>query len=315
MDVELLTPCAYMPRAKAEFRPFVYGLVDPREVGHVRYVGLAMQSRRPFAHAKRARKEGENHSHVLNWIRSLQAEAIDYAVLILEELPAGSSRKFVGSIEKMYIASLRSLGHDLTNTTEGGDGFSGRHRQESKEKARLAQIGKPKSAEHAANISKGKKGISTGPRTMESRANQSAAQMGHEVSVVTRKKIGDKRRGQAHTPETRETISKRLKGRKLAPEHAAAKHAGQCTPEARARQRASHLGRKASEESRAAQSAALKGKPFTESHRAALKAMWVRRRAAAALLTPQQQAEERAAKAQRKVDKLKALLAKEESNG
>ena len=53
MQTELSTPCAYVPRVKAEFRPFVYGLVDPLEPKHVRYVGMSgVRAERPSCHAK-----------------------------------------------------------------------------------------------------------------------------------------------------------------------------------------------------------------------------------------------------------------------
>jgi hypothetical protein len=61
MQIELSTPCVYTLRPKAEFRPFIYGLVDPLEPAHVRYVGMALQWKRPFAHAKRASKYYGNH--------------------------------------------------------------------------------------------------------------------------------------------------------------------------------------------------------------------------------------------------------------
>ncbi len=103
--------------------PFVYGLVDPQDTGHVRYVGMAMQPRRPYEHAKAARRLTK-HSHLYHWIRLLQSEGREPSVLVLEKLPSYASRSFVGEIEKMYIASLRSIGHRLTNVSPGGWGGS-----------------------------------------------------------------------------------------------------------------------------------------------------------------------------------------------
>jgi hypothetical protein len=282
MQVELSIPCEYVPRPKAEFRPFVYGLVDPLNLGHVRYVGMALQGKRPFAHAKRARKDSGNYPHVLNWIRSLQGR--DYTVLVLEELPAGSRRRFVGAIETMYITSLKAIGHDLTNATNGGDGFiGGKHRPESRARlaatwARKKAEGYAPSPEHCQAISDGKKGIPLGPKSPEALATQVVFQVGHEVSADTRKRISEKLQGHAHTAETRKLISETLKGRPLSAEHAANKHAGQLTPKARQRQRESHLGVKMSPESSEAKSKAMRGQVFTDEHRAALKEAWTRRK-------------------------------------
>lgn len=283
MNAELSTPCAYVPRAKADFRPFVYGLVDPLDMGHVRYVGMALQWKRPFAHAKRARKDGGNHSHVLNWIRSLRGR--EYAVLVLEELPAGSRRRFVGAIETMYIASLKAIGHDLTNATDGGDGFvGGKHRPESRARlaatwARKKAEGYTRSSEHCQAISDGKKGVPLGPKSAEALATQVVFQVGHEVSAETRKRLSESALGHSVSQETREQLSAALKGRPLSAEHAANKHVGQCTPEARQRQCDSHLGVKMSLESSLAKSNATKGRAFTEAHCIALKEAWVRRKA------------------------------------
>lgn len=102
--------------------PIVYGLVDPIAPGHVRYVGMAFRRSRPTSHAKEARRNPKP-THKLNWIRSLQAEGRDPAVLVLEELPEGAAKTFVGFVESCYIKSLRNIGHDLTNGTDGGDGL------------------------------------------------------------------------------------------------------------------------------------------------------------------------------------------------
>lgn len=120
VEQELQTPCAYVPRV-CGFRPFVYGLVDPAEPRHIRYVGMAMKANRPYEHSRNARKETK-HSHLFHWIRLLQAEGREPEVLILEELCEGASRNFVGEIERLYISSLRGIDHRLTNVSKGGWG-------------------------------------------------------------------------------------------------------------------------------------------------------------------------------------------------
>ena len=106
------------------FRPFVYGLVDPAEPGHVRYVGMAsVRASRPQEHSKNAHgKRAGRIPHLALWIRKLHSKGREYGVLILEELREDTSRKFLGFVEKCYIKSLRAIGHDLINIAEGGDG-------------------------------------------------------------------------------------------------------------------------------------------------------------------------------------------------
>jgi len=102
--------------------PFVYGLVDPLEPKHVRYVGMTrVRVSRPFDHSRLARNEIK-HSHLFHWIRSLHAEGREPSILLLEELSENSSRWLLGFVEKCYIKSLREIGHRLTNVAEGGEG-------------------------------------------------------------------------------------------------------------------------------------------------------------------------------------------------
>ena len=89
-------------------------------------------------------------------------------------------------------------------------------------------LGREKSPEDRAKISARMKGNSytKGHKlSPEHKAKISIAttrrNLGHEVSVETRKKIGDANRGRTHTPEARAKISAAGKGRKLSEEHKA----------------------------------------------------------------------------------------------
>jgi hypothetical protein len=105
------------------FQPFIYGLIDPLEPEHIRYVGMAVSNRsRPKQHAEEARDIRTKLSYKINWIRNLHNAGRDYSVLILEKLPSKTTRKICGDSEKSHIKSLREAGHQLTNATEGGDG-------------------------------------------------------------------------------------------------------------------------------------------------------------------------------------------------
>lgn len=103
---------------------FIYGLVDPLEPKHVRYVGMATRDERPFDHANEARKTTKS-SYKLNWIRKVQAEGREPEFITLEQLSDSCLPAFLGFVESCYIASLRAIGHRLTNKTDGGEGTLG----------------------------------------------------------------------------------------------------------------------------------------------------------------------------------------------
>lgn len=184
------------------FRPFVYGLVDPAEPGHVRYVGMTtVKASRPYAHMQEARSFS-SVSHKIHWIRKVQHEGREPSVLILEQLPERTSVDLVGFVEKCYIKSLRAIGHRLTNIMEGGG---------------------------------------NGPHALETKAKISETLMGHQVSEGTRKRSGERirqyyskienriQRSQsaraAHTETTRLAVSRAQTGRVPDPEMLARRNA------------------------------------------------------------------------------------------
>ena len=101
--------------------PFIYALVDPLEPDHIRYIGLATRTDRPYVHADEALRSDVT-THKLTWIRKLLINKRMYSVNILEELLNNISREDLCNAEKRHIAEKKSLGHDLTNATDGGDG-------------------------------------------------------------------------------------------------------------------------------------------------------------------------------------------------
>lgn len=87
------------------FRPFVYGLIDPLEPGHVRYVGMAsVRASRPNEHAYLARKGSNGNPHLMNWIRKIQSEGREPTFLVLEQLSEGATKKFLGFVEQLSAA-------------------------------------------------------------------------------------------------------------------------------------------------------------------------------------------------------------------
>ena len=102
--------------------PYIYGLFDPREPGHIRYVGMTFSDSRPVGHGTSVLSGKEKPCHKTHWIQKLFDEGTCYDVKILEQLPKHSSVHFVGLVERMYIKSLREIGHNLTNVSDGGQG-------------------------------------------------------------------------------------------------------------------------------------------------------------------------------------------------
>lgn len=103
------------------FKPVIYGLVDPLDSKHIRYIGSAINRDRPKRH-KREAIHANYSTHKLNWIRTLLLEGREYVVVILEEFPVGIDKEILYAAEKFHIAQKYIEGHKLTNMTEGGDG-------------------------------------------------------------------------------------------------------------------------------------------------------------------------------------------------
>lgn len=150
----------------AAFSPFVYGLVDPQDAGHVRYVGMArVTASRPYDHAKNARKGSTVNPHLMNWVRKLQTEGREYKHIVLEALSPDAPRELLGFVEKCYIKSLREVGHKLTNATIGGEGGDtgitpeGRESLRAKARGNQAFLGRRHTEETKAAQSAAQKGI------------------------------------------------------------------------------------------------------------------------------------------------------------
>ena len=248
-DASLRTAVAAMPalppldglRTAEDFRaapsvPFVYGLVDPLDTRHVRYVGLAMRRERPFIHARDARRSGTFATNKINWIRKIQAEGREPVALILEELPKDSSLTFVGFVESCYIKSLKEIGHRLTNLTDGGDGVVNPS---------------PEVREQMSRSAKARPAFS-----LETRAKMSASKMGHVVTQAHREKLRKTLTGQKHPAE-------RVEKNRVS-------HLGQTqTAEHRAKNSAANRGRILTPETRAKMSAAWAYRaPITDETRA-----------------------------------------------
>ena len=108
--------------------PFIYGLVDPLEPEHLRYVGVATRSAsRPYSHAKQANANPSTCAH--KWILELQNAGRGYTVVILREFPDETEKSLIIRAEKNFMISAARAGHQLLNYNErwAADEFNGKH--------------------------------------------------------------------------------------------------------------------------------------------------------------------------------------------
>lgn len=189
-----------------EFRPFIYGLVDPIDPRHIRYVGMAsVRESRPLDHARNARCISAKATHLICWIRKLQFEGRDYQVVKLEQLAEVTSKKFLGFIESCYVKSLREIGHDLTNGTDGGEGGDTGRLQTAAEREAMSafQTGRTRSAETRALMAEAKRNRLV---TDATKKNLSATLTGRKLTDAHRANISLGQRGHKVSPETREKL-------------------------------------------------------------------------------------------------------------
>lgn len=264
-DDILSTPCVYEPRSDGDVRPFIYGLIDPLEPKHVRYVGMAFKTKRPYQHAIKARNNS-NHSYLFHWIRSLQSEGRNPSVLLLEELSIGATRKFVGEIEKMYISSLREIGHRLINVAKGGDGGdvgNYAHSEESRRNAANALRKYYKDPENQVIIAE----------RNASQSNTKIQQYAEDPERVQKLSHAMKgkqlRLGAILSPEIKDSLSKGMIRYYENPKNQIAIAERNVR---RAHTKASRPKVVMSEESNQARSKSLTGRTFSEAHRAAISA-------------------------------------------
>ena len=278
------------------YHPFIYGLVDPDDIGHIRYVGMAPRhANRPYEHAAAARKERTLVTYQIKWVRKLQAEGRDYLVTILEEVPCGTTRVALGERETHWILTLREQGHRLTNLNDGGcGGFGGPHTAEACQNMKNGWTPEARALVGAASRERetGKK------RSAESRAQQSANSRGRKLSQEAKDNIAAAKakswaEGKYDSPEYHKKLSDAAIAAVASGHIIAVGHA--------------NLGKHPTDDVRAQMSASQQARYQSEENRVktglAAKTAWARRKAALALLTP-------AEKLQRKIDRNNALILK-----
>jgi len=187
-------------------------------------------------------RNSQNLGHKNNWIRSVLKQGGSIVSLVLE---SGLSWGESGQREIFRIAHYKSVGYDLTNMTDGGDGVIGFiHSVEARAKMSAANLGRVHSLEHRAKIRVAQLGNKRSPET---RAKISAAGLGRVQSPEHRTKIGAGHLGIKPSLEARAKMSAAGLGKPKSPEH-------------RAKIGAAHKGRVLSPEHRAKISATLRNR-------------------------------------------------------
>lgn len=226
---------------------YIYGLYDPR-TDACRYVGKTINLRQRFyGHVKYLAQDYKSH-----WINELKHEGLKPTMRVLEEIHNSDDTDWQHR-ERYWIGRMLIEGCRLTNLDSGG--IAGCRKSEaSREKNRIAALGKKRTPESLAKLSSSLRGR---PVSQETRDKIRNSQLGKFVSEETRSKIRAARAKQIITPETRAKLSAISKGRKPSPQTIAASILA-------------HKNRIVSEETRAKMRAAKLGRPLSSEHRAKL---------------------------------------------
>lgn len=193
---------------------YIYGLTDPRN-NQIRYVGYTKHSveKRLAEHTKDKRKRP-----VGDWIQSLGKVGIKPSYTIIEE----SNESACKEREVHWIAYYRSIGVDLLNATDGGDGVVSPS-IEARAKLSAYRKANPNSPETAAKI-----GEANRKRAAEKRRllGLPPKKLSLKIKGIDARFGNTKNRGRKHTPEAiaKMSLAKKgkpnlkLRGRKLSPE-------------------------------------------------------------------------------------------------
>ena len=187
-----------------ETKTTIYALFGPREPDEIRYVGKALNLRdRIYAHKADAKRGTKRY--VYNWIRKLQSQEVEFEAKVLEIVMGDSW----ADRERHWVSYYKELGHKLTNLSEGGEGRSCQHSEETKRKIGDGNRGKVRPAETITSLSESHKGFKP---TDETRLKLSEAHKGKPRDEETKRKIGDGNRGKIKSKELIEQMIEVRKG-------------------------------------------------------------------------------------------------------
>lgn len=179
----------------------VYILVDPNDVlQEPRYVGITSCSieKRLQGHIYSAIK---NITHKDKWINKLRKSSILPKIITIETY---SNWDKAYKSEMFWIGEFKKQGHNLTNSTIGGEGVKGlKVSNETRQKRSIISKERMKNPELRERISQKLKGIKQSPEQIKKRVlkrigipqsieqveNRRQQLLGHKVSEETREKI------------------------------------------------------------------------------------------------------------------------------
>lgn len=183
-------------------------------LNHNSYIGYTTRTleKRKSGHFKSVNKGSNLHFH--NALRKYGSE--NFIWEIIEQVEDIDTAKMV---EIWYIEQYQPE----YNMTKGGDGFSGPHTEEAKNKISLAQFGRkraPFSEEWKQNLSLANKGHEsldeTNKKISQSLLGNKRA-LGHKHSTKTKLEMSLAHKDKKHTKETKDKISLALKDKKRNP--------------------------------------------------------------------------------------------------
>ena len=138
----------------SEMTNVIYGLIDPN-TQELRYIGYASNlHKRLLQHYQPANLK--KLTHKVNWLKSLLILGQKAEPVVLE---ACNTQEELPQAEMDMISYFKSIGCNLTNSTNGGDGGFGRIvSEESRKKVSISNTGKKPSQETIAKLSLANKG-------------------------------------------------------------------------------------------------------------------------------------------------------------
>jgi hypothetical protein len=156
-----------------------------RDCGYfeVRYVGQTTRSlrQRLTEHCRHSQSKHQPALH--SWLKSL--DGTRPAIIELERKPTD-----LDVAEKKWIAELKEAGHRLTNLTVGGNGFSGPHPAEVRQRIGDAARGRPKTPKTRALLSEVMRERKTTPEQIRRLRELAFAMRGTTQSAEQKAKSG-----------------------------------------------------------------------------------------------------------------------------
>jgi hypothetical protein len=258
----------------------VYALIAKSAPDEMRYIGKTCDhtpDRRLYGHVYDA-KNTSSMTYKCNWIRKVLRLGDEVLVIVLE---SNLTEKQSFQRETFLIDYYKTLGHRLTNQTDGGEGASGWvHTEETKRKISAGNRGKVLSEETKRKISIGNQGrvMSEEHKAMLLSVNRgNTYSKGRIPSEETKEKIRIKQLGNTYALGSKHSKESKLKNREYAlgrkqsqetkDKRALVNTGKKRTNETKERIRQSQLGTKASIATKLKMSQNRKGRPWSETRR------------------------------------------------